>query len=145
MDFFMSGSVIAASGFVERCKPSRIEPRRSWSAARGSALPSSRQPRRHSDQRSQCCALPAVSCLRSTPNALPSFGADPHCCVSAVQSASHKAGITVQWSASAFGPMRHNLAVVRDAPRAGFVQRRRYSWRIIGLAARHSARPTPPR
>jgi len=145
MVFLMNGDGIAVSGFVRRCTPSRIERRHPWSAARGSALPSSCQPQRHSDQRCQRGALPGGSRLRSTPIALPSSSADPHCYVGALQSASHKAGITVQRSGSAFGAMRHNLAVVRDAPRASFVRACRSIVRRHTPGACRPARPTPPR
>ena len=144
MDFFMNGNVIAVSAVVRRCKPSLIERRRPWSAARGWTLPSSRQRQKHSDQGSQCGALPAGSRLRSTPIALPSFSA-PRCCHDAVQSASHKAGITMQRSRSAFGPMRHNLAVVRDAPPAAFVQPSHRAWQSVPFIVITAARPTPPR
>lgn len=144
MVILMNGTVIAVSGFVGRCKPSRIERRGSWPAARGSELPPLRLPRKHSDQRSQRGALPAGSRLRSTPIALPSFSA-PRYCHGAMQSASHKARITGQRFRSPLGPMRHNPAVVRDAPRASFVRGKRNCQSSRHLGARHSARPTPPR
>jgi hypothetical protein len=122
MVILMNGTVIAVNGFVRRCKPSCIERRGSWSATRGSALPSSRQPRKHSDQRSQLSALPAGSRLRSTPIALPSFSA-PRCRLGAVQRASRKAVFTVRAAASPFGPMRHNPAAQRTRASGGALQR----------------------
>jgi len=44
-------------------------------------------------------------------------------CLGAVQTASHKAGVTVQRSGSSFGPMRHNLAAHRTRASVGALQR----------------------